>query len=156
MTVRSYAMSIDTGGTFTDGFVSDGQHTAQVKVDTTPQDLTIGFLACVEAAADAVGHELPAFLGSLSEDPLQFHDRDQHDRRAPRARVGLIVTRGAQSSCLRHRPQGAALRSSSTRSWSGACPRRQTRAGAVVAEPGGPTSSSRSANCSSGVFGCSW
>ena len=59
-------MSIDTGGTFTDGFVSDGEHTAQVKVDTTPQDLTIGFQACLEAAAAAVGHELPGFLGALS------------------------------------------------------------------------------------------
>ena len=37
---RSLTMSIDTGGTFTDGFVSDGARTAQVKVDTTPQDLT--------------------------------------------------------------------------------------------------------------------
>ena len=48
---RSFVMSIDTGGTFTDGFVSDGERTVQVKVDTTPQDLTIGFQACIEAGA---------------------------------------------------------------------------------------------------------
>jgi N-methylhydantoinase A/acetophenone carboxylase len=90
-------MSIDTGGTFTDGFVSDGTSTAQVKVDTTPQDLTIGFQACLEAAAAAVGHDLPGFLGSLSR--LHFSSTIATNTIVERrgAPVGLIVTRGAEA-----------------------------------------------------------
>ena len=90
-----YTLSIDTGGTFTDGFVSDGERSAQVKVDTTPHDLTIGFQACVEAAAEAVGEDLPSFLSSLST----FHfsstiaTNTVVERRG--ARVGLIVSAGA-------------------------------------------------------------
>ncbi|UXA16557.1 hydantoinase/oxoprolinase family protein [Mycobacterium sp. SMC-4] len=53
MTVTT--ISIDTGGTFTDGFViHDGQvHT--VKTLTTPHDLLVCFRAILQAAADAVG-----------------------------------------------------------------------------------------------------
>src|SRR3954467_1379142 len=89
---REYTLSIDTGGTFTDGFVSDGERSAQVKVDTTPHDLTIGFQACVEAAAEAVGEDLASFLSSLST----FHFSSTIatntivERRG--ARVGLIVS----------------------------------------------------------------
>jgi N-methylhydantoinase A/acetophenone carboxylase len=92
---RQYTLSIDTGGTFTDGFVSDGERSAQVKVDTTPHDLTVGFQACVEAAADAVGEDLPSLLSSLST----FHFSSTIatntivERRG--ARVGLIVSAGA-------------------------------------------------------------
>lgn len=92
---RQYTLSIDTGGTFTDGFVSDGERSAQVKVDTTPHDLTVGFHACVEAAAEAVGEDLPSFLSSLSS----FHfsstiaTNTVVERRG--ARVGLIVSPGA-------------------------------------------------------------
>lgn len=93
---RSFAMSIDTGGTFTDGFVSDGEHTAQVKVATTPQDLTIGFQACLEAAAAAVGADVTAFLGGLGR--IHFSSTVATNTIVERrgARVGLIVTRGAE------------------------------------------------------------
>ena len=92
---REYTLSIDTGGTFTDGFVSDAERSAQVKVDTTPHDLTVGFQACVEAAAEAVGEDLPSFLSSLKT----FHFSSTIatntivERRG--ARVGLIVSAGA-------------------------------------------------------------
>ncbi|MBW1852261.1 MAG: hydantoinase/oxoprolinase family protein, partial [Deltaproteobacteria bacterium] len=47
-----YTIDIDTGGTFTDGFfVRDGR-VETVKVPTTPHDLTICFLKCIEAGAD--------------------------------------------------------------------------------------------------------
>lgn len=93
---RALTMSIDTGGTFTDGFVSDGRRTAQVKVDTTPQDLTIGFQACLEAAAAAVGHDVAGFLGALSR--LHFSSTIATNTIVERrgAQLGLIVTRGAE------------------------------------------------------------
>ena len=106
---RAFTMSIDTGGTFTDGFVSDGAHTAQVKVDTTPQDLTIGFQACLEAAAAAVGHELPGFLGALSR--LHFSSTIATNTIVERrgAPIGLIVTRGAQANLYGTDEQARAL-----------------------------------------------
>jgi N-methylhydantoinase A/acetophenone carboxylase len=102
-------MSIDTGGTFTDGFVSDGVRTAQVKVDTTPQDLTIGFQACLEAAAAAVGLELPGFLGALSR--LHFSSTIATNTIVERrgAQLGLIVTRGADADAYGTAAQARAL-----------------------------------------------
>jgi N-methylhydantoinase A len=95
---RSFAMSIDTGGTFTDGFISDGEHTAQVKVDTTPQDLTIGFEACLDAGAAAVGSDLGGFLAGLSR--IHFSSTIATNTIVERrgARVGLIVTRGEEKT----------------------------------------------------------
>jgi N-methylhydantoinase A/acetophenone carboxylase len=95
---RQYTLSIDTGGTFTDGFVSDAVRSAQVKVDTTPHDLTLGFAACVEAAAEAVGEDVPAFLSALGT--LHFSSTIATNTIVERrgAPVGLIVTAGAETS----------------------------------------------------------
>jgi N-methylhydantoinase A/oxoprolinase/acetone carboxylase beta subunit len=106
---RSFALSIDTGGTFTDGFVSDGARTAQVKVDTTPQDLTIGFQACVEAASAALGEELGSFLGALGS--LHFSSTVATNTIVERrgAKVGLIVTTAAEGSLYGSAEQAGAL-----------------------------------------------
>jgi N-methylhydantoinase A/acetophenone carboxylase len=106
---RALTMSIDTGGTFTDGFVSDGTRTAQVKVDTTPQDLTIGFQACLEAAAGAIGHDLAGFLGALSR--LHFSSTIATNTIVERrgAPLGLIVTRGAEAQLYGGAGQAQAL-----------------------------------------------
>ena len=110
MTLRSYTMSIDTGGTFTDGFVSDGEHAFQVKVDTTPHDLTVGFEACIEAAAAAVGEEIPAYLGALSKIHFSSTIATNTIVEGRGARVGLIVTSGAEELVYGTEPQAAALR----------------------------------------------
>jgi N-methylhydantoinase A len=55
-------LSIDTGGTFTDGYLTDGARTSRVKVDTTPDDLSRGVLACVDAAAASWGLRRRALL----------------------------------------------------------------------------------------------
>jgi N-methylhydantoinase A len=106
---RGLTMSIDTGGTFTDGFVTDGARTAQVKVDTTPQDLTIGFQACLEAAAAAVGHDMASFLGALSR--LHFSSTIATNTIVERrgAPLGLIVTRGAEAGLYGTAAQAQAL-----------------------------------------------
>jgi hypothetical protein len=44
-------IDIDTGGTFTGGFFVFGDRVASVKVPTTPHDLTVCFLKCIEAGA---------------------------------------------------------------------------------------------------------
>jgi N-methylhydantoinase A len=52
-----YSIDIDTGGTFTDGFVrGDGGRIELVKVPTTPHDLTVCFMECIEEAAKKLGY----------------------------------------------------------------------------------------------------
>ena len=65
-------------------------------MDTTPHDLTVGFQACVEAAAAAVGQDLPSFLSALST--LHFSSTIATNTVVERrgARVGLVVTAGAE------------------------------------------------------------
>ena len=51
----SYTINIDTGGTFTDGFITDQTITIRTKVETTPHDLTAGILACIDQGATYLG-----------------------------------------------------------------------------------------------------
>lgn len=46
-----FTIDIDTGGTFTDGYVVGDEGALAVKVETTPHDLTLCFSACIEEAA---------------------------------------------------------------------------------------------------------
>lgn len=55
-------LDIDTGGTFTDGFVVVDGKSSAVKVLTTPHDLAVCFQEVVEAAADAAGMSVPKLL----------------------------------------------------------------------------------------------
>lgn len=48
-------IDLDTGGTFTDGFVSGASGSIRSKVDTTPHDLTEGILSCLDDAASQLG-----------------------------------------------------------------------------------------------------
>jgi N-methylhydantoinase A len=102
-----YRLSVDTGGTFTDGFVTGGDCWAQVKVDTTPADPTEGFAACVAAAAEAMGESLPAFLARARM--VHFSSTIATNTVVQRngAHVGLIVTAGCERT-LYGSPQDAA------------------------------------------------
>jgi N-methylhydantoinase A len=58
-----YVIGIDTGGTFTDVVVIDGQgEVVSTKASTTPHDLSEGLMAALGQAAEALGHDLDAFL----------------------------------------------------------------------------------------------
>jgi len=46
---------IDTGSTFTDGYFSDGERSSVAKVETTPHDFTVGFLACLAEGGRQMG-----------------------------------------------------------------------------------------------------
>ena len=52
-----YSIDIDTGGTFTDGFVRGNGKIELVKVPTTPHDLTLCFMECIAEAAKKLGYE---------------------------------------------------------------------------------------------------
>jgi N-methylhydantoinase A len=53
---------IDTGGTFTDGFVVHEGRPHVVKVMTTPHDLEVCFRDVIGAAAEAIGVDVPTML----------------------------------------------------------------------------------------------
>jgi N-methylhydantoinase A/acetophenone carboxylase len=57
-----YTIDIDTGGTFTDGYVVGDSGALTVKVETTPHDLTLCFSACIEEAARRLGIPTAALL----------------------------------------------------------------------------------------------
>ncbi len=94
-TVR-YTADIDVGGTFTDGFFTDGTLAHQAKVLTTPHDLTECFLGCLTRGAAAFDLPLPAFLGRTQVVRLSttLGTNTLLQRRGPK--VGLLVTAGAE------------------------------------------------------------
>jgi N-methylhydantoinase A/oxoprolinase/acetone carboxylase beta subunit len=93
---RRYSVSIDTGGTFTDGYVTDGHTDVWVKADTTPHDLTEGVLACVDAAATRLGHARADLLRSTSSVRLSttIGTNTLIDRSGPR--IGLLLGRDVE------------------------------------------------------------
>ncbi len=58
----STTIDIDTGGTFTDGFIVRDDNPHAVKVLTTPHDLAVCFRDVIEAAAEAVGLSVAEML----------------------------------------------------------------------------------------------
>jgi len=61
-----FTIDIDTGGSFTDGFFTAGNKAEQVKVDTTPHDLTVCFLNCIEAGANKFGISVEELLSKTA------------------------------------------------------------------------------------------
>lgn len=58
----TWTIEIDTGGTFTDGYVTGGGRVVVAKTDTTPYDLADGVLACIDQAASQLGRTRPELL----------------------------------------------------------------------------------------------
>lgn len=103
-----FTVDIDTGGTFTDGFfVRDGD-VRTVKVPTTPHDLTVCFLECIQAGARAFGREAPELL--FETDIIRFSNTIGTNTIIQRngAKIGLIVTRGMESLAPTARTDGKA------------------------------------------------
>jgi len=90
-----YYMDIDTGGTFTDGFVRGNGRRELVKVDTTPHDLTLCFMECIEEAAKKFGFddasELLNQMNTLRlSTTIGTNTLIQHNG----PKLGLLVTKG--------------------------------------------------------------
>ena len=90
-----FTVDIDTGGTFTDGYFTDGERYWMAKVETTPHDFTVGFLACLAEGANSAGFadvdgllrrcEVIRFCTTLTTNALV-------QRRG--TRLGLLASRG--------------------------------------------------------------
>lgn len=92
-----FTIDIDTGGTFTDGIVVNGQDARTVKVPTTPHDLTLCFAECIRAGAEAFGRpvedllagtEIVRFCNTIGTNTIIQRDG---------AKIGLLVTAGHEA-----------------------------------------------------------
>ena len=61
----TYSVGIDMGGTFTDGYFSDGERAVAAKVPTTHFDLTRSVMSCLAEGAEAFDAALEDFLGGI-------------------------------------------------------------------------------------------
>lgn len=90
-----FTIDIDTGGTFTDGLFTNGAEIKRVKVDSTPHDLTVSWLKCMEEGAEKFGFSyLPDFLEEV--DIVRWSNTVASnviaERKGPK--MGLFVTEG--------------------------------------------------------------
>lgn len=92
-----FTVDIDTGGTMTDALVSDGEARHAFKVDTTPHDYTVSFLACLQEAAQALDYpSVGAFLRNveLIRWSSTITTNVLGERRG--SKVGLLVSKGQE------------------------------------------------------------
>jgi len=104
-----FTIDIDNGGTFTDGFFTNDARIEWVKVDTTPHDLTVCFLKCIEEGAAKFGLTLPQLLHET--EVIRFSTTHATNTLLQRAgpRLGLIVTRGFEESLYSSAARSPAL-----------------------------------------------
>jgi len=92
-----YRVSVDVGGTFTDCLVlGEEGELKQFKSPTTPQDPSLGFLACLEKAARDFRRPLATFLAEVD---LLIHGTTLATNTLINengAKTGLITTQGFQ------------------------------------------------------------
>ena len=93
-----FIIDIDNGGTFTDGFITGDGRIEWVKVDTTPHDLTVCFLKCIEEGAGKFGITIPQLLRET--EVIRFSTTHATNTLIQRVgpRLGLIVTKGFEQN----------------------------------------------------------
>jgi len=93
-----FTIDIDNGGTFTDGFFTGAGRVKWVKVDTTPHDLTVCFLKCIEEGAAKFGLTVPQLLHQT--EVIRFSTTHATNTLIQRSgpRLGMIVTRGFEET----------------------------------------------------------
>jgi N-methylhydantoinase A len=104
-----FTIDIDNGGTFTDGFFTGDGHIEWIKVDTTPHDLTVCFLKCIEEGAVKFGLTLPQLLRKT--EVIRFSTTHATNTLLQRSgpRLGLIVTKGFEESLYSSAAKSPAL-----------------------------------------------
>jgi len=132
-----HTIDIDTGGTFTDGVFVFGDRTASVKVPTTPHDLTVCFLNCIEAGADRLGIPVEDLL--YETEVIRFSNTIGTNTIIQRdgSRLGLLVTAGCEDLAPTHGGDGKAPLLSSEMVLG--VEEEVTRSGEVVKRPSGKT-----------------
>ncbi len=98
MQFSGFTVDIDTGGTFTDGFITAGDRFELVKVDTTPHDLTVCLINCIDEAARRFDLSTADFLSrtAIIRYSTTVGTNTLLQRKGPK--LGLIVTEGFTDS----------------------------------------------------------
>lgn len=101
-----YTIDIDTGGTFTDGFIAYGEQTRSVKTPTTPHDLTQCFWECIKSCASAFGLTEQQML--METDVIRFSNTIGTNSIIQRdgSKIGLLLSRGAEALAPTADPDG--------------------------------------------------
>ena len=94
----SYSVGIDMGGTFTDGYFSDGEQAVIAKVPTTHFDLTRSVMTCLAGGAEAFDVSLEHFLGDIGLFRLATTIGTNAVVTGTGDPVGLMVEAGAEKS----------------------------------------------------------
>lgn len=90
-----YRISVDCGGTFTDGILlSDAHEVWAAKADSTPADPKVGVVECVTRLADQVGLTLPALLAATRTIVLGTTLATNIVATRTGAKTGAITTKG--------------------------------------------------------------
>lgn len=92
-----FSIDVDIGGTFTDGFFSDGERVHTAKVLTTPYDVTDGFMSCVAVGSADIGLQLTELLRrtSIVRVSTTIGTNLLVQRAGPK--VALLVTKGHET-----------------------------------------------------------
>ena len=93
-----YSLDVDIGGTFTDGFFTNGEAVKTAKVLTTPHDVTEGFIECIRFGSRLFDEPLDAFLRRTAVARLSTTIGTNLLVQQKGARIGLLVTAGAEAS----------------------------------------------------------
>ncbi|MEO1327999.1 MAG: hydantoinase/oxoprolinase family protein, partial [Pseudomonadota bacterium] len=93
-----FSIDIDVGGTFTDGFFTDGTAFKTAKVLTTPHDVTDGFMDCVRSGSELFDLQLDDFLRRTSVARLSTTIGTNLLVQRNGARVGLLVSTGKEET----------------------------------------------------------
>jgi N-methylhydantoinase A len=100
-----YTIELDTGGTFTDGYVSGGGEAVRSKVDTTPHDLTEGILRCIDQAASLLGTDRSGLLRQTDVVRLSTTVATNALINRSGAKVGLLVGADLYESIVARLPE---------------------------------------------------
>jgi N-methylhydantoinase A len=91
-----YSLDIDIGGTFTDGFFTDGVGVRTAKVLTTVHDVTEGFMDCISLGSRLFDVRLDDFLRRTNVARMSTTIGTNLLVQRKGARIGLLVTAGAE------------------------------------------------------------
>ena len=93
-----YTIDIDIGGTFTDGFFTDGKVAHTTKVPTTGYDLPECVLGCLELGAEQWAIPLRRLLQNTDVFRLSTTLATNTILQKSGSNIGLIVSKGYENS----------------------------------------------------------
>jgi N-methylhydantoinase A/acetophenone carboxylase len=104
--MAGYNINVDVGGTFTDGFFVYNGETQKAKVETTPHDQTVSFIACLGEGARKFGVDIREMMSQA--DVVRYSTTAATNTIIQRngSKIGLMVTKGFERSLYDSKNKG--------------------------------------------------